>query len=173
MIISLKMSLLMAKQVYLLHIRQRGAIAFHRLALHTTRRHRTEQKHTHGSVLEDKGFRGRKNPLWGACTGQSKKRPNASCQTVRRGRSKTCLMQLPFTNTRIGTPFQCPGHPRVEDLPSVSGLVPFTGGEVEMLVQIQEHLLKEAQSLALCFLTALKHLLHVLHVAGIVAVQLF
>lgn len=42
-----------------------------------------------------------------------------------------------------------------------------------MLVQIQEHLLKEAQSLALCFLTALKYLLHVLHVAGIVAVQLF
>lgn len=81
--------------------------------------------------------------------------------------------QLPFTDTRTGTPPQSPGHPRLAEFPPVSGLVPFTGGEVEMLVQIQEHLLKEAQSLALCFLTALKHLLHVLHVAGIVAVQLF
>lgn len=80
---------------------------------------------------------------------------------------------VPFHQYQNQTPFQCPGHPSVESLPSVSGLVPFTGGEVEMLVQIQEHLLKEAQSLALCFLTALKHLLHVLHVAGIVAVQLF
>lgn len=78
-----------------------------------------------------------------------------------------------LSDTRIGTPHQSPGHPRLAYFPPVSGLVPFTGGEVEMLVQIQKHFLKEAQSLALCFLTALKHLLHVLHVAGIVAVQLF
>lgn len=71
------------------------------------------------------------------------------------------------SDTRTGTLHQ---SPRLADFPPVSGLVPFTGGEVEMLVQIQEHLLKEAQSLQLCFLTALKHLLHVLHVAGIVAV---
>ena len=82
-------------------------------------------------------------------------------------------MQLPSSDTRISTPCQCQGHHSLADLPPVQGLVPFTGGEVEMLVQIQEHLLEEAQPLALCFLTALKHLLHVLHVAGIVVVQLF
>lgn len=69
-------------------------------------------------------------------------------------------------------PLPDPKHSRMAEFPPVSGPIPFTGGEVEMLVQIQKHLLKEAQSLAFCLLTALKHLLHVLHVAGIVAVQL-
>lgn len=66
-----------------------------------------------------------------------------------------------------------PKYSRLAEFPSASGPVPFTGGEVEMLVQIEKHLLKEAQPLALCLLTALKHLLHVLHVAGIVTIQFF
>lgn len=76
-----------------------------------TLRHFTEQKHTHGSVLEDKGFRGRKNPLWGSsCTGQSKKETECPF-SIRRGRSKMCLMQLPFTNTRIRPLFSAQDTP--------------------------------------------------------------
>lgn len=49
---------------------------------------------------------------------------------------------------------------------------PFTAGEVQMLMDIQHHLLKEAQPLLLSLLGYLKHLLHVFHVPWVTAVQL-
>lgn len=72
-------------------------------------------------------------------TGQSE---GTKCQfsgTLGRGTSEICLMQAgsSLSDTRTGTPHQGLGHPRLPDFPPVSGLVPFIGGEVEMLVQIQ------------------------------------
>lgn len=49
---------------------------------------------------------------------------------------------------------------------------PFTAGEVQVLMDVQHHLLKEAQPLLLSILGYLEHLLHVFHVPWVTAVQL-
>lgn len=48
---------------------------------------------------------------------------------------------------------------------------PFTAGEVQMLMNVQHHLLKEAQPLLLSILGYLEHLLHIFHVPWVTAVQ--
>lgn len=49
---------------------------------------------------------------------------------------------------------------------------PFAGREVQMLMDVQHHLFKEAESLLLSILGYLEHLLHVFHVPWVTAVKL-
>ena len=51
-------------------------------------------------------------------------------------------------------------------------VLPFFGGQVEVCVDVQEDVFKEAQPLTLGLLGKVEHLLHVLHVARVTAVQL-
>lgn len=51
-------------------------------------------------------------------------------------------------------------------------VLPLFAGEIEMLVIVQQHLLKETEALLLSLLAALKLLFHVLHIARVVFAQL-
>lgn len=50
-------------------------------------------------------------------------------------------------------------------------VLPFSDGQVEVCVDVQQDVFKEAQPLTLGLLGEVEHLLHVLHVARVTAVQ--
>lgn len=85
-------------------------------------------------------------------------------------RSPSTPLKLIPPGQSLGETEQTQLYPQTSRPPSQA--TPLAAGEVEVLVQGEQHILEEEKPLALGRLAALKGLLHVLHVARGVAMQL-